>query len=196
MKKFLGKMPVMITFVVVAVLVLALNIGMLARPVSYGMAYKGKMDMGEGVIEATVKFKNDKVAKIKANVSGVSSEMEMWVLRNGNKIALVGVKTDLEVPGAMDEEAYNTLVKDLKADKEEWDAFWNAEGEDAMYSTINAFRMSEGEEKMSCAGAVAYAVVMSIVEVALIAFAALSVVFFVQDKKTAKKAETTEKKAA
>ena len=89
MKKFLGKLPVMLTFVVVAVLVLGVYIGLLARPVATGMTYSYTMDKdevskSEGMASITggqdlkifkkfdvtisVKFKNSKVLAQKVSL--------------------------------------------------------------------------------------------------------------------------------
>ena len=44
MKKFFGKLPVMITFIVLAVIMTVAYIGLLVRPVAIGFTYKGEED--------------------------------------------------------------------------------------------------------------------------------------------------------
>ena len=100
MKNFLKKMPVFITSIVVAVCLLVVYIAMLARPVAYGMAYTGKMDIAEANMKANYSFKikNDKLADMimEGNMFGgnatVKVKFEVWIVRNGNKISMMGFK--------------------------------------------------------------------------------------------------------
>ena len=184
MKKFLSKMPVMIVFLSLAVVGLVFYIVMLARPISYGMTYSitetataedvGSMT-GSGIqvgdeITAKIKFKNDTKATLTIILGENSITTEMWIVRMGNKVAMLSAVSE------MTEEQYNQAVESFKADKT---LFENSAVE------INAFRMTgEGEtEDLVCNGAVVFAVVWGVVEVALITFGALSLVFFLKNRK-------------
>ena len=175
MKKFLSKMPVMIVFLSLAVVGLVFYIVMLARPVSYGMTYSitetataedvGSMT-GSGIqvgdeVTTKIKFKNDTKATVTIILGDSKNSADMWIYRQGNKVAIIG--PTLQVP----EEEYDQYVEQLKADEE----MFNMSAVE-----INAFRMTgEGEtEDMVCNGAIVFAVVWGVVEVALITFGALS----------------------
>ena len=103
----------------------------------------------------------------------------------------------------MTEEEYRQGVDDLKANEAEWNAFWeNADGSNPIITNVSAFKMTmpsdAGEEpvSMTCTGAIVFTVIMGVVEVALIAFAVLSVVFFVLKKKSPQTEESqTEQQA-
>lgn len=209
MKKFLSKLPVMIVFVVLAVAVLGLYIGMLARPVSYGMTYAYSKTISEedatldtpAGTKVSVEFEivSDERAYMTAGTySGIDMEenkISIWIIRNGDKIAFIGE--------GMTEEEYRQGVDALKANEAEWNAFWeNADGSNPIITNVSAFKMTmpsdTGEEpvSMTCTGAIVFAVIMGVVEVALIAFAVLSVVFFVLKKKKPQTEETqTEQQA-
>ena len=196
MKKFLSKLPVMIVLLVLAVAVLGLYIGMLARPVSYGMtyAYSETISEEDATLDTpagtTVSVEFEIVSDERAYMTmGTYSGIEMqeiktgvWIIRNGDKIAFI-------VEG-MTEEEYRQGVDALKANEEEWNAFWeNADGSNPIITNVSAFKMTmpadPGEEPMSmtCDGAIVFAVIMGVVEVALIAFAVISTIFFVKAKK-------------
>lgn len=209
MKKFLSKLPVMIVLLVLAVAVLGLYIGMLARPVSYGMtyAYSETISEEDATLETpagtTVSVKFEIVSDERAYMTmGTYSGIDMqeiktsvWIIRNGDKIAFI-------VEG-MTEEEYRQGVDDLKANEAEWNAFWeNADGSNPIITNVSAFKMTmpsdAGEEpvSMTCTGAIVFTVIMGVVEIALIAFAVLSVVFFVLKKKKPQTEETqTEQQA-
>ena len=199
MKKFLSKLPVMIVFVVLAVAVLGLYIGMLARPVSYGMTYSGAIPMdpaSEETIDSEMKFINSRIVIVEATMSDGTESMRMWYLRDGNKIITLGyVASDDSTSGYdMTEEDYNTAVEQyFSATEEEKTAMIEMLGG---YAEINAFTMGDETASLTCTGAIVFAVIMGVVEVALIAFAVLSVVFFVLKKKKPQTEETqTEQQA-
>lgn len=199
MKKFLSKLPVMIVFVVLAVAVLGLYIGMLARPVSYGMTYSGAIPMdpaSEETIDSEMKFINSRIVIVEATMSDGTESMRMWYLRDGNKIITLGpVASDDSTSGyGMTEEDYNTAVEQyFSATEEEKTAMIEMLGG---YAEINAFTMGDETASLTCTGAVVFAVIMGVVEIALIAFAVLSVVFFVLKKKKPQTEETqTEQQA-
>lgn len=197
MKKFLSKMPVMIVLLVVAVAVLGLYIGMLARPVSYGMTYAysktiseedATLDTPPAGTTVSVEFEivsDERAYMTMGTYSGIDMQeikTSVWIIRNGDKIALI--------TSTMTEEEYRQGVDALKADEAEWKAFWeNADGSNPIITNVSAFKMTmpsdTGEEPMSmtCDGAIVFAVIMGVVEVALIAFAVISTIFFVKAKK-------------
>ncbi len=183
MKKFLSKLPVMVTFLAVAVVILALYIGILARPVSYGMKYSGTVSYEVGTTnveyDATYKFKNNKVLSITMTDSnGTTETMDAWYIREGRKVAIAGYS----------EEAYNDALEEYKAyTQEEKDAFWAEYG-----ININAFKFYNNDTSFVCAGAIVFAVVMGVIELAVITFAVLSTVFFILRKKNDKNAPKTE----
>ena len=176
MKKFLSKMWVMIVLLVLAVGGLALYIGMLARPISYGMAYTYSDTVSVGVEETTMemrlKFKNSSKVDMTIKSEGTESTVEMWYYREGRKIALLSYVNE------MTGDEYNQAVESFKADKT---LFENSAVE------INAFKIkADTEDSMSdmkCNGAVVFAVVWGVVELALIAFGTLSLVFFLKNRK-------------
>ena len=184
MKKFLSKMPVMIVFLSLAVVGLVFYIVMLARPISYGMTYSitetataedvGSMT-GSGIqvgdeITAKIKFKNDTRATLTTIIEDSENAIDMWVYRQGNKVAIIGPTLQIS------EEEYDQRVEQLKANEK----MFNMSAVE-----INAFRMTgEGEtEDVVCNGAIVFAVVWGVVEVALITFGALSLVFFLKNRK-------------
>lgn len=192
-------MPVMIVFVALAVIGLLVYIPMLARPVSYGMTYvythtvteEDAATLGEEVgTEITLKLniKNDEKVTMTMLTNGEGDEGEAWIVRNGNKFILI--------PRSMTEEEYRQIVDELKANEEEW----NDTSGQLMFE-VNAFKITPSEflaqygyGEMTCNGAIIFAVLWGVLEVALIVFASLSVVFFVKGKKTAP--ETTEEQTS
>ncbi len=185
MKKFLSKMPVMIVFLSLAVVGLVFYIVMLARPISYGMTYsytqtvETEQDATESglpigsEVGMYIKFNSDSRAVVTMSAGENSITTEIWIVRMGNKVAM------LDAVSEMTEEQYNQEVENFKADKT---LFENSAVE------INAFRIKFDTEDsimsdMKCNGAVVFAVVWGVVEVALITFGALSLVFFLKNRK-------------
>ena len=185
MKKFLSKMPVMIVFLSLAVVGLVFYIVMLARPISYGMTYsytqtvETEQDATESglpigsEVSMHLKFKSDKRAEVTMTLGENSITTEIWIVRMGNKVAMLNAVSE------MTEEQYNQEVESFKADKT---LFENSAAE------INAFRIKSDTEDstmsdMKCNGAIVFAVVWGVVEVALITFGALSLVFFLKNRK-------------
>ena len=195
MKKFLKKIPVMIAFVALAVIGLLVYIPVLARPISYDMTYsyshtvteEESTDMGEPAgteITMKIKIKSDEKADYTAITNGEGEELEVWILRNGNKFILI--------PEGMTDEEYHQLLEALKADEEAWNALWNDTTGHYVLFEINAFKITpssflaeSGLGELICNGAIIFAAVWGVLELAFIVFASLSVVFFVKEKKTA-----------
>ena len=91
MNKFLKKKPVMITFCVLAVLMLIFYIGMLVRPVAIGMNYKGKTTVGLTKVDTTIKINNGK----KLTKTTKNTETEHYYFVKGREIVILwdsGVK--------------------------------------------------------------------------------------------------------
>ena len=191
MKKFLSKMPVMIVFLSLAVVGLVFYIVMLARPVSYGMTYTWNHVVTEeetstfGVeagteISYSLKILNDRKMEQSIIQEDNGEPIEVWIIRNGNKFIMI--------PGGVSsEEEYDAMVEALKANKKEWDALWSGEGEGMPLFNVNAFSIKVDfngvDINMTCTGAIVFASVFGVIEVALITFAILSTIFFVKSNK-------------
>ncbi len=191
MKKFLSKMPVMIVFLSLAVVGLVFYIVMLARPVSYGMTYTWNHVVTEeeastfGVeagteISYSLKILNDRKMEQSIIQEDNGEPTEIWIIRNGNKFIMIP-------EGVSSEEEHEALVEALKANKDEWDALWSGEGEGMPVFNVNAFNINvniEGVEmEFACKGAIVFASVFGVTEVALITFAILSIIFFTKSNK-------------
>ena len=192
MKKFLSKLWVMATLIAVSVVLLGLYMYMTIRPVSYGMWYTySQTTEASGTqytLEMSIKFIDEKRLVIKISSDDGSIEADSWYVKNGGQV-LINANLSEE---SISEEEFDAYLEELRNNEEMWNAVWN--GEDTLYGGVfyaNAFKLTphtatpvEGEdEAMSCSGAVWYAVVMGIVEVALITFAVLSVIYYVKNKK-------------
>ena len=196
MSKFLSKLWVMVTLVAVSVVLLGSYLYMVARPISYGMwySYSHVEEVSEGqstTIEMSFKFINDKKLLYKVSNESNVTEIEMWYVKNGRQVLIsFGEEAATETTT---EEEFDAQLETLKEDKELWNAIWS--GEEIPGGTVlnaSAFKLtphtvsssSEGsDDAMSCSGAVWYAVIMGIVEVALITFAVLSVIYYIKGKK-------------
>ena len=192
MRKFLSKLWVMVTLIAVSVVLLGLYMYMTIRPVSYGMWYTySQTTEASGTqytLEMSIKFIDEKRLVLKVSSDDGSFESDLWYVKNGRQVLING-NLDEE---SISEEEFDAYLEELRNNEEMWNAVWN--GEDTLYGSVfyaNAFKLTphtatpvEGEdEAMSCSGAVWYAVVMGIVEVALLTFAVLSVVYYVKNKK-------------
>ena len=189
MKKSLSKLPVMIVFLVLSVACLGVYIGLLARPVSYNMAYTLNITITEENQETYgepvgTKIKGSYIVVDDTRMQSVMQtgdsepeEVEMRIIRNGNKILLI--------PITMTDEEYNQMVEEAKADEEQWNAIWNDDTNNPLIMTINAFKMQWEPlpDALVCNGAIVFAVVFGVFEFALIVFAVLSVVFYIKGKK-------------
>lgn len=209
-KKFFAKLPVMIVAVVIAVAGLAIYIGLLARPVSTGMAYSFTQTLteedgvqGGATIEYKIIFNGNKANIVYSyeagEEKGEQESGEIWTLRNGNKILLLTSSQD------MTQEEYDTGVAELKSDKEVWDAIWAGElnASDAAVMKIDAFKLStfgetsslDGLDELTCDGAVIFAAVFGVFEVLFLAAAGLSVALYVIGKGKAPKEEQPKQEA-
>lgn len=209
MKKFLGKKNVMIAFVALAVLFLAVYVGMLVRPVSYGFNYTNSIvseDDGKELEEITkLNFRSDKVLRQTA-ISTIDGEVDekgvgdFWIYRDGNKIIIIGLKEVIESTemsksqiedynkNAMSKAKYEVEVEELEKLKEESPKAYELRMKSAL--EVKLFTAGEDDpetkdldESFGNTQAVVFTVVHGVVTVALLAFASLSLVFFVTKKK-------------
>lgn len=189
MKKFLSKKPVMITFIVLAVLGLAFYIGMIARPVAYDFNYKNVKTVGDTTVTTTLKVKNNEKAVqtrvTKTPSSTTEVETEVWIYVDGNIALLIGpTKT-------MTEAQYEERIKNIKEEKKGNAKAFEEKLEAAVKSELafkaNAFKIISGEGEdaieFKCTGSTVFAIVGGIVEAVLITGAVLTIVFVVRKKK-------------
>lgn len=177
MKKFLKKLPVMITFSVITVLFAALMIGLLARPVSYGMTYSGTINWSEEAGEettlfhVTLKLKNDRKAVLSQWVDGGEEHdsNEVTIIRDGKNIYIVG-------SGNMSDKEYEVITELFNKTKE---LFLDRYGDKESLITINAYNANYMGAKLVAKGTVAMTIVFTVIEAVLVAFTALSISSFV-----------------
>ena len=196
MKKILSMFPVMVALLVLALGGLGLYIGLLARPVSYGMPYTYSQTLeGTGYEEVdgqtqnvTINFESDEKAVLKMEMNGEVSELTYWTVRNGNKVWFVAGANSFTY------EQFKEAIKEIKADANEWDAIWSEDSSDIQIFHVNAFEISSNltPDTLKCTGAIVFAAVWGVVEVALIAVAALSLTFYLKGKKQESKPAETE----
>ncbi len=196
MKKFLSMTPVMAVLLVLALGGLGLYIGLLARPVSYGMNYTYSTTIeGTGYEEVdgqtqnvTINFESDEKAVLKMEINGEVSELTYWTVRNGNKVWFAADANSFTY------EQFKEAIKVIKADANEWDAIWSEDSSDIQIFNVNAFEISSNlsPDTLKCTGAIVFAAVWGAIEVALIAVAALSLTFYLKGKKQESKPAETE----
>lgn len=196
MKKFLSMTPVMAVLLVLALGGLGLYIGLLARPVSYGMPYTYSQTLeGTGYEEVdgqtqnvTINFESDEKAVLKMEINGEVSELTYWTVRNGNKVWFAADANSFTY------EQFKEAIKVIKADANEWDAIWSEDSSDIQIFHVNAFEISSNlsPDTLKCTGAIVFAAVWGAIEVALIAVAALSLTFYLKGKKQESKPAETE----
>lgn len=174
MKKFLGKLPVMITFVSLAVVMLIAYIGLLVRPVAVGFTYKGEMDIGMGEMEMVVKVKSGSKVDVKVDVDGTSMELEDVRYIEHDRELLVLLNYGTMQPLELTDKEYKEMKEDIIKD---WDTYKEAAFD------INAFEMGEDGDSLTCTGSIVFAIVGGVVLVALLTFGTLSVLYFVKGRK-------------
>lgn len=165
MKKFLGKLPVLITFVALAVVMLVAYIGLLVRPVAVGFTYKGEID--KEVV--SIKIKNGSEFVMTGEDS--DEKIEGRYVVKGREIAIIPYKmSDKEFKDAKEE-----VLDNWKDYKETMNLVYEA----------NAFKTDAFGEEFTCTGSIVFAIVGGVVLVALLTFGTLSVLYFVKGKKQA-----------
>ena len=194
MSKFLSKLWVMVTLIAVSVVLLGTYVYLLARPISYGMWYSASTNTGaEGEnaeIDLSIKFINGKKLVAKVSSGGTVVETEMWYINNGDQVFFF---TEDAATSTMTEETFDAMVEQLKAEEAEWNTLWSGEADPGMgiAYNISAFNMKANiadieqadQDNLVCGGAITFAVIMGIIEIALITFAVLSVIYYIKGKK-------------
>ena len=172
MKKFLGKKPVMITFVALAIVMLVVYIGMLVRPVAIGFTYEGEMAIGSQKMEMAIHVTTGSKADVTVKVGGATVELEdVRYIEHKGKIYIL--MEDNDDPQTMSDADYKKVKKDIIKN---WDSIEEALPE------VNAFKMGNEEMSFDCAGSVVFAIVGGILTLAVIAGATLSVLYTVKKK--------------
>lgn len=174
MKKFLSKLPVMIISIILAVALLVFYIVMLARPISYGMNYKYTTTEEGMEVCIIINVKNKKTAIVSSQTEYSFYSSEVWIYYSDNYIYLVGSKEN------MSETDYDTEVLRIKDNRASAMAEYK---EEKMLFKTSAFKMKIEDDELKCTGAIVFAIVMIIVELAVVTFAILSTVFTITTKK-------------
>ena len=187
MKKLLKKLPVMISLWSATAIFLIAMIVVIARPVSYGWAYKSEdkdiFGLGEDQNIVLVYDDEDEV-EIYIDMDGLSFEMEFWYLRNDNKVQILypssmpSLIEDYMDAELMTEEEFEDLVRTLKSDRQTWREMWSSADK------INAFKCEFNGEKFVCTTAIVFAVISGILVAAGITLSVLSTLAYVKDKKS------------
>lgn len=178
MKKFLGKKVTMISFVVVAVVLAVFYIGMLVRPVAIGFTYKGEIAYGlNDTMDMTVKVNSGSEVDVTLKYPDQSKdELEnvRYVEHDGEIYLLMDYFT--MQPEKLTDKQYKERKKEILRN---WDTY-----EEAAFD-INAFEieMDDDEDTLTCVGSIVFAVIGGVVLTALGTLGALSVYYYVKDKK-------------
>lgn len=173
MKKFLSKKSTKILFIILTIVLTAVYVYMLVRPISYGMTYKNETTALGITTTREATFLSSKKMKVTTTTGSSTKTVEQWIYCQGGKVVVV------DPTGVMTEELYNMAVDT----QEERDALIKG----ATYN-LNAFGGEGLAGDYKCAGAVAFAIVGGVVELVLITFTALTFVF------ASKKAKKSTKK--
>ena len=196
MKNFLQKKSIMTTLIVLSVLLLAFYIFMLVRPISYGMNYiyvpsaQEIEESGESG-NVIVKVLNDKEVLFSTKTADSKAETEisitftLWYIRNGNKIYTN--TTDFNKTSLDSEEAFNNFVNELKQDETTWESIWDSNTTSGYLIELNAFKakltISGESHDMNNNGIIWFVVLVGIIEIALITFTILSIIWCYKSKK-------------
>ena len=171
MKKLLCSAKTLIVLLVVTVLSLGFYVYMLIRPVSYGMGYTNVTEYEGDVFKGTMKFKaNGKMLNSNTNFDQVLKSRYFYF--NGYVFYLA---SDTDEKCA---EEIELIKKD----------FNNAIVVPFYSDEVNAFRLvaSEGDgysTVYTCKGAIAFAVVFGVIEVALLGLTSMVLVLYKKNKK-------------
>ena len=167
MKKFLGKLPVMITFVSLAVVMLVVYIGMLVRPVAIGMTYKGEVEnFGGKKVETSIKIKNG--SEFVMTTEGEDDSIKGRFIVKGREILIL--------PNEMTDKEFKEVKEDALEN-------WKDAKASGMVFKANAFKTELDGEDFICTGSIVFAAVGGVVLVALLTFGTLSVLYYVKGRK-------------
>lgn len=207
MKKFLKKKPVMITFVVLAIAMIAVYVGMLVRPISYGFNYTYKETFENSSVTVKYNFKSDKVIRLTeiAKTEDGNSKVvtDYWTYRDGDTVYIVGTKkyvsntefTDVKLEEYNKNDLYITskaeyevAIENIKEAKAKGETEYkialglNTEGK---IEGIGLFKIQEEDDEVVFKNtqAVVFTIVHGVVMAAVIVFAVFSVVVVVKSKK-------------
>ena len=166
MKNFLSCKKTAIALLVATVILLGFYAYMLARPISYGMAYNNKSEYDGGVFEGTMKFYSDEtMTNCNSNFDEV---LESRYYYKDGYVFFTMADTD---------EKYDEEVSFINKNFDE------AKGMPFYADEINAFRLvaTEGDGFVTvytCTPAIVFAIIVGIVEAALIGFTCVSWLLF------------------
>ena len=162
MKKLLSGPKALILLLVVSILFLAFYAYMLARPISYGMAYRNVTEYVGGSFEGIIQYYPDKtMVNRNTNFDG---EMKSYYYYKNGYVFFTVAKT---------EEVYNEEIADINSD-------FDAAVATPFYSAkINAFKqvyeqLDGTSLTYTCTSAVAFAVIGGVIGLALVGLTALS----------------------
>ncbi len=193
MKKFLSKKPVMIVFIVAAAVFLAVEIGILVRPISYGLNYTYKETVGTVEMVSTIKVHSDSIARLSMEEGEDKIVMDMWIYRDGDKVITLEPKKLLEYSGMTDEQIeamnkdcmtkdeYKKEVEELKTLKKENSKLYALKMLDAM--EFGVFQAKMGDDIARCPQAIIFVSVHGALTFALVTFATLAVLCVLKKKK-------------
>ena len=170
MKSFLTKKSVMISLIVAAIVMLTLTIIWSARPVSVGYTYKQD--------EASIHFNSTN----KCTMEMEDTKTKLWYFTKDGVLVLCGPAEDVKVAGvvvaeAMSKDKFKDYKKEILED-------WNKDSAKEFGTQINAFKIGEGEDSATWAGALVTVVIFAILTVTAATFASLSVIYYLKKQKS------------
>ena len=188
MKKFLRKKPVMIAFIIAAIVFLAVEIGILVRPVSYGLNYV--YNSGDGIVKFSIR--SDSTARVTITEDEEKTILEMWIYRDGHDIKTMGIKKYISITGATKAEIedankhcktrdkYKAEVEELKElKKNDENAYTLAM---AFAQEFGIFEAKMGDEVAKCPQAIVFVSVHGAVTLALFIVAGMAIAYSVKKK--------------
>lgn len=203
MKKVLSSKWFMIPVLCVSVLLLAFYLYVMVRPVSYGMNYtyyitstnNSGTTTTNGQGQQTIKIINKDKLTLTGKTQTEATEagsiyleiiLNVWYIQEGDKIIFDSSYT-VDKEKSLLEDAVNLI----KQDPTQWEALLNGENSSFDVYQVSSFKLTpmgqitEGEEgDMLNRGLIWFGCIMGVVELALIAFAVLSVVFYIKSTKS------------
>ena len=170
MKIFLSNKKTVITLLVATILLLCFYAYMLARPISYGMAYHNETEYEGGAFEGTMKFYSDKTM-VNTNTNFEEELTSRYYYKDGYLFFTM----------AQTDEEYESEVAQINED-------FDAAVRQPFYAgKINAFRIVLENEGYSlvytCQPAIVFAVVGGLVELALFGVALRGLLFTKKSEK-------------
>ncbi len=204
MKNFMKKLPVMITFVALAVVWLVVYIGLQVRPIAYGNAYKHTETKDKVTTETYYTLNTDNTASIRTIETDFSSSYEseytVWYIKEGKYVVIgyIAEETKTDRMQFKTFEEFEKFVEDNKIlDKDAIEENYKKSGGYMFTITSTAFTAQicqygydyelddykQSVRNTKNYGTIAFSVVGGIVVLALIAGAVVSVLFYIKDRK-------------